>query len=45
MKYDIKVCREEGVCGVVIGALTKEHSIDIDLVAELTELAAVEPLV
>lgn len=39
MKYDIKLCKQIGVDGVVIGALTKSHTIDIELVEELTELA------
>ena len=39
MKHDIRVCREIGVHGVVIGALTKEHTIDVELVNELVDLA------
>lgn len=39
MKHDIEICKKIGVVGVVIGALTKEHSIDIDLVNELIRLA------
>lgn len=39
MKYDIEICKKIGVQGVVIGTLTKEHSIDIDLVNELIKLA------
>lgn len=39
MKHDIEICKKIGVKGVVIGALTKEHTIDIDLVNELVALA------
>ena len=39
MKHDIEVCKKIGVTGVVIGALTKEHSIDVDLVNELIQIA------
>ena len=39
MKHDIEICKKIGVKGVVIGALTKEHSIDIDLVNALVGLA------
>lgn len=39
IKHDIKICKEAGVDGVVIGALTKENVIDLDLINRLTELA------
>jgi copper homeostasis protein len=39
MKHDVEICKKIGVDGVVIGALTKEHSIDIDLINELIRLA------
>lgn len=39
MKRDIEVCKEICVHGVVIGTLTKEHSIDIDLTNDLLSLA------
>jgi len=39
MKHDIEVCKKIGVRGVVIGALTKEHAIDINLVNDLVNLA------
>lgn len=39
MKHDIKVCKEIGVQGVVIGALTKENTIDIELINELIQIA------
>ena len=39
MKHDIEICKKIGVQGVVIGVLTKEHSIDIDLVNELIKIA------
>lgn len=39
MKHDIEVCKKVGVHGVVLGALTKEHSIDINLVNELVKIA------
>ncbi len=39
MKHDIEVCKKIEVRGVVIGALTKEHAIDINLVNDLVNLA------
>lgn len=39
MKHDIQVCRDLGVDGVVIGALTKEGNIDLALTQELMEAA------
>ena len=39
MKHDIEVCKKIGVTGVVIGALTKEHTIDVELVNELIQIA------
>jgi copper homeostasis protein len=39
MKYDIELCKELGVDGVVIGALNPDHSINIDLTKLLIELA------
>lgn len=39
IKHDIMVCKEIGVHGVVIGALTREHTIDLPLLNELIELA------
>ena len=39
MKHDIKLCKKIGIAGVVIGALTKEHTIDVDLVNELIQIA------
>lgn len=39
MKHDIGVCKEIGVHGVVIGALTRDYGIDFNLTKELAELA------
>ena len=39
MKHDIEVCKKIGVSGVVIGALTKKHALDISLVNELVKVA------
>lgn len=39
IKHDINVCKEIGVQGVVIGTLTREHAIDLELIRELTALA------
>ena len=39
MKHDIAVCRDMGIDGVVIGALTKEHTIDRILIEELISIA------
>lgn len=39
MKHDIKVCKDLGVAGVVLGVLTEEKMIDIELLHELTTLA------
>ena len=39
IKHDIEVCKEIGVRGVVIGALTKDSGIDLKLTNELVELA------
>ena len=39
MRHDIEVCKKIGVKGVVIGALTKENTIDIELVKELIQIA------
>ena len=39
MKHDIQICREIGIQGVVIGALTKEHEIDQELIKELIDCA------
>jgi len=39
MKHDIEVCRKIGVDGVVIGALTKEHTIDMELINDLIRIA------
>jgi copper homeostasis protein len=39
MKLDIELCKKIGVQGIVIGALTKENSIDINLTNEFVKLA------
>lgn len=39
MKHDIEACKKIGVQGVVIGALKKDHSIDVKLTNELISLA------
>lgn len=39
MKHDIEVCKKIGIDGVVIGALTREHSIDSTLINELVQIA------
>lgn len=39
IKHDIEQCKKIGVDGVVFGALTKDHSIDINLTNELISLA------
>lgn len=39
MKHDIEVCKKIGVSGIVIGALTKQDLIDIDLINEFVDLA------
>lgn len=39
MKHDIELCKKIGVKGVVIGALTKENTIDIELINELIQIA------
>ena len=39
MKRDIEICRDMGIDGVVIGALTKEHTIDRVLIEELINIA------
>ncbi len=39
IKHDIEVCKEIGVQGVVIGALTREHTVDLGLTRELIALA------
>jgi len=39
IKRDIQICKEIGVNGVVIGALTREYTIDHELINELAQLA------
>ena len=39
MKHDIEICKEIGINGVVIGALTKEHTVDKELVNDLISIA------
>jgi len=39
MKQDIKVCKELGVQGVVLGALTNEGTVDMDIMSELLLIA------
>jgi copper homeostasis protein len=39
MKRDIEICKDIGIDGVVIGALTKEHTIDRGLIEELISIA------
>ena len=39
MKEDIKMCKELGVLGVVLGVLTKDKKIDYPLLKELVELS------
>lgn len=39
IKHDINICKDIGVNGVVIGALTRENKIDIELIKKLIELA------
>ncbi len=40
IKHNINTCKDIGVHGVVIGALTQEKKIDIELINELIELAS-----
>ena len=39
MKQDIKICKQIGVEGIVIGALKPDHSIDIELMKEFIKIA------
>jgi len=39
MKQDIRICKDIGVNGVVLGVLTKEKTVDIELLHKLTTLA------
>lgn len=39
IRHDIEICKKIGVNGVVIGALTREYSIDHELISELVRLA------
>lgn len=39
MKYDIQMCKDLGVLGVVLGVLTKDKEIDYPLLKELVDLA------
>lgn len=39
MKEDIKICKELGVKGVVIGALNRDNTINYDVIKEMIDLA------
>jgi copper homeostasis protein len=39
MKEDIKICKELGVKGVVIGALNRDNTINYDVIKEIIDLA------
>lgn len=39
IKHDIEICKKIGVHGVVIGALTRDYTIDYELTSEFVKLA------